>query len=95
MDLLELKRYAIENRVDIRINDPRTNRECLINSRGLVKILVENKDLRVEDLLDAAETFEIVVNGISSQRHNREAMNRIIAEAFARNRSGHHQEEEE
>jgi hypothetical protein len=94
IDLLELKKYAIEHRVEIRFGDHQTNRECVINSKGLVKIPGENKDFRVEDVLEAAEAFEIVSNG-SAQRCNREAMTRIIAEASAGKGAGAHVEEEE
>lgn len=94
MDLSELKRYAIEHRVEIKFGDPRTSHECLINSRGLVKIPGEDKEFRVEDLLEAAETFEIIGNG-NSQRYNRDRMNGIIDEAYAGKRSGKHFEEEE
>jgi hypothetical protein len=94
MDLLELKKYAIEHRVEIRFGDHRTNHECVINSKGLVKIPGEDKDFRVEDVLEAADAFEIVSNG-SAQRYNREAMTRIIAEASAGKGAGAHVEEEE
>jgi hypothetical protein len=94
MDLLELKKYAIEHRVEIRFGDPQTARDCVINSRGLVKIPGEDKDFRVEELLVAAEAFEIIGDG-SAQRVNREAMNRIIAEASAGKGSGAHVEEDE
>jgi hypothetical protein len=94
MDLQELKKYAIEHRVEIRFGNPRTNQECLIDSRGLVKIPGEDKDFRVEDLLGVAETFEVVIDG-NARRYNREAMNGIVAETFAGKGSAVHAEEEE
>jgi hypothetical protein len=94
MDLLELKKYAIEHRVEIRFGNPRTDHACLIDSKGLVKIPGEDKDFRVEDVLEAAETFEIVSDG-SAQRYQREAMTRIIAEASAGKGAGAHVDEEE
>ena len=90
MDLQELKRYAIEHRVEIRFG------EFLINSRGLVKIPGENKDFRVEDVLSAAEKFEVIGNG-NAQQYSRDAMSRIITEAYAGKGSGagSHTDEEE
>jgi hypothetical protein len=94
MHLLELKKYAIDHRIEIKFGDHRTNHECVINSKGLVKIPGEDKDFRVEDLLEAAETFEIVGSS-GAQRYNREAMTRIIAEASAGKGAGAHEEEED
>jgi hypothetical protein len=94
MDLSALKKYTIEHRVEIKFGDHRTNHECVINSKGLVKIPGEDKDFRVEEVLEAAEAFEIVTNG-SAQRYNREAMTRILAEASAGKGAGAHVEEEE
>jgi hypothetical protein len=94
MELQELKRYAIEHRAEIKFGDPRTNRECLISVRGLAKIPGENKDFRVEDLLEAAESFEIIGSNGNTQRYSREAMARIIAER-EKGSGGHHEEEEE
>jgi hypothetical protein len=94
MHLLDLKKYAIDHRIEIKFGDHQTNHECVINSKGLVKIPGEDKDFRVEDLLEAAEAFELVSNG-SAQRYNREAMARIIAEASAGKGAGAHEEEED
>ena len=94
MHLLDLKKYAIDHRIEIKFGDHRTNHECVINSKGLVKIPGEDKDFRVEDLLEAAETFEIVGSS-GAQRYNREAMARIIAEASAGKGAGAHEEEED
>jgi hypothetical protein len=94
MYLLDLKKYAIEHRVEIKFGDPRTAHECLIDSRGLVKIPGDDKDLRVEEVLAVAEAFEVVING-SAQRYDREAMTRMIADASAGKTSGAHDEEED
>jgi hypothetical protein len=94
MNLLDLKKYAIEHRIEIRFGDHRTNHECVINSKGLVKIPGEDKDFRVEEVLEAAEAFELVSDG-GAQRYNRAAMTRIIAEASAGKGAGAHEEEEE
>ncbi len=94
MNLQELKKYAIEHRIEIKFGNPHTGHECLINSRGLVNIPGEDKDFRVEDVLDAAEKFEIV-SGASAQHHNRDAMSKIIADASAGKASGAHEEEDD
>jgi hypothetical protein len=94
MNLQELKKYAIEHRIEIKFGNPHTGHECLINSRGLVNIPGEDKDFRVEEVLAAAEKFEIV-GGASAQHHNRDAMSKIIAEASAGKGAGAHEEEED
>src|SRR5690349_10122678 len=61
MNLLEMRKYAICRRVEIRFGNS-ISQECLINNKGQVKIPGEGKDFRVEDILDAAEKFVIVGN---------------------------------
>ncbi len=92
MNLLELKKYAIDHRVEIRFSH--TNRECLINNKGQVKIPGEDKDFRVEESLDAAEEFIIIANG-SAQHLTREAMARTVTEAPGKKGSTSSAEEEE
>lgn len=94
MNLQELKKYAIDHRIEIKFGNPHTGHECLVNSRGLVNIPGEDKDFRVEEVLAAAEAFE-VISAENAQHHNRDAMTRIIAEASAGKGAGAHEEEED
>jgi hypothetical protein len=94
MNLLELRKYAIDRRVEIRFGDFGAGRECLINNKGQAQIPGEKKDFRVEEAFDAAEKFVIVGNG--GTRHlTREAMDKEIAEAWEKKGAGQPAEEEE
>jgi hypothetical protein len=53
----------------------------VINDRGLVKILSEDKVARVEDALSAARDFEISGPG-KPQRLNQAEMAQAVSEAF-------------
>jgi ribosomal silencing factor RsfS len=94
MNLLELRKYAIDRRVEIRFGDSGAGRECLINNKGQAQIPGEMKDFRVEEAFDAAEKFVIVSGGVA--RHlTREAMAKEIDEAWEKKGAGHTVEEEE
>ena len=79
LKLLELKRYAIDRRVEIKFGD--SGHDFVINDRGLLKALSEDKTVRVEGVLSAAETFEISGPG-KPQRLSRSEMAQAISEAF-------------
>ena len=94
MNLLELKKYAIDHRVQIKFSDPHTFRECVISERGLVKIPGEDKDFRVEDILAQAQKFEVLDQGVA--RHfTREAIIKAVAQSFERSGHGVADEEDE
>jgi len=92
MNLLELRKYAIDRRVEIRFGD--SGMECLINSKGQAQIPGERKDFRVEQAFEAAEKFMIISAG-GAQHLTREAMARAIDEAWEKKGAGQHAEEEE
>ena len=81
LTLMELRRYAIDNRAAIKFSDPQTGRQCLINDKGQLKIPGEDKNIRMEDAFAAAEGFEVVEAG-KSLRLTREAMARAVADAL-------------
>jgi hypothetical protein len=81
LKLLELRRYAIDNRAEIRFGDPDAGRACSINDRGQLKIPGDDKDFRVEEVLSSAERFEVVEGGKSAHL-NRSEMAEAIAETF-------------
>ena len=94
MNLLELRKYAIDRRVEIRFGDASAGRECLINNKGQAQIPGERKDFRVEEAFDAAEKFMIISAG--GARHlTREAMAKEIDEAWEKKGAGQPAEEEE
>jgi hypothetical protein len=79
--LLELRRYAIDNRLEIRFSDPGSGRACLINVRGQVRIPGDDKDVRIEEVLAAAERFELI-GGSTRQQLARDELAEAILEAF-------------
>ncbi len=93
MSLWELRKYAIDRRVEIKFGDQHHARECVISERGQVKIPGEDKDFRIEDVLDASDYFVIVANG-ESQQLTREAMTKAVTEASGNNKQGAVEEEE-
>jgi len=94
MNLLELRKYAIDHRVEIRFGNPHTAQECLINNKGQVKIPGDEKNFRVEEAFGAAEKF-VIASEAGAQHFTREAMARAVAEASERKASASPVEEEE
>ncbi|HEY8459938.1 MAG TPA: hypothetical protein VIM99_06125 [Blastocatellia bacterium] len=94
MNLLELRKYAIDRRVEIRFGDFDAGRECLINERGQAKIPGERKDFRIEEVFDAAEKF-MIISAAGARHLTREAMAREIDEALEKKGAGHSVDEEE
>jgi len=81
LKLIDLRRYAIDNRAEIKFGDTESGHECLINIRGQVKIPAEGRDFRVEDVLEAARSFEVIGQG-KTQHLSRNEMASAIGEAF-------------
>jgi hypothetical protein len=94
MNLLELRKYAIDRRVEIRFGDASAGRECLINNKGQAQIPGEMKDFRVEEAFSAAEKF-IIISAAGARTLTREAMAKEIDEAWEKKGAGHTVEEEE
>ncbi|HEX8090298.1 MAG TPA: hypothetical protein VF762_15675 [Blastocatellia bacterium] len=85
LTLMNLRRYAIDNRVEIRFAEPGSDCECLISDRGLVKIPTHAENVRAENVVAAAESFEIIAQN-KPQSFTRAALVEKINEAF-KNRS--------
>jgi hypothetical protein len=83
LNLMDLKRYAIDRRIEIKFDGGAPDQHCLINANGHAKIPGENKDGRIEDWLAAAQSFEIIGPGKPSQL-TREEMAKTLADAFSK-----------
>jgi hypothetical protein len=94
MNLLELRKYAIDRRVEIRFGDSESGLECLINKKGQAQIPGERKDFRVEEAFDAAEKF-MIISAAGARHLTRDAMAREIDEAWEKKGTGHSVDEEE
>jgi hypothetical protein len=81
LKLLDLRRYAIDKRVEIKFEDTSSGHQCVINTRGQVKIPGEDKSFRIEDVLEKAEYFEVISRG-KTVRLSRQSIAEAVAEAF-------------
>jgi hypothetical protein len=79
--LMDLRRYAVDNRVEIRFVDPDSKSLCMIDSKGLVKIPENAQKIRVEDVLATAEGFELIGQD-KPRRLTRGQLAKEIAETF-------------
>ena len=55
----DLRRYAIDNRVEVRMTDRGSGRVVVINTRGQAQIPDEARDFRVDDVITVADNFEV------------------------------------
>ena len=55
----DLRRYAIDNRVEVRMTDRGSGRVVVINTRGQAQIPGEARDFRVDDVITVADNFEV------------------------------------
>ncbi|MFP5263763.1 MAG: hypothetical protein ACLGJB_17925 [Blastocatellia bacterium] len=81
LTLMNLRRYAIDNRVEIRFAEPGSDCVCHISEKGLVKIPTHAENVRAESVVAAAESFEIIAQN-KSQRFTRAVLADKINEAF-------------
>jgi hypothetical protein len=81
LKLQDLRKYAIDNRVEIAIGDSRSAHRCAINILGQVRVLGDDKDLAFDDVFAAADSFEITVGG-KPKKFTRDEMAQTIADAF-------------
>jgi len=61
--LTDIRRYAIDRRVEIAVSDSTSGRRCLINVRGQALIPESDRSFRIEELIDAADSFEVTSGG--------------------------------
>ncbi|MCI0661451.1 MAG: hypothetical protein L0220_10290 [Acidobacteria bacterium] len=94
MNLQQLKKFAIDHRVEIKFGAPNTSHECLINNKGLVKIPGDNKDFRVEGALEASQRF-VILKGESTRDLTREEMERVISESQGKGKADATHDEDE
>jgi len=94
MNLQQLKKYAIDHRVEIKFRAPHSSHECLINNKGLVKIPGDDKDFRVEGVLEASKTF-VILKGESTRDLTREEMEKVINESQLSGKADVHHADDE
>ena len=79
--LTDIRRYAIDRRVEITAIDSMSGHRCLINVRGQASIPAKDRLLRVEEIIDAADSFEVSGAG-KAQSLSREEIARSMGEHF-------------
>jgi hypothetical protein len=79
--LTDMRRYAIDRRVEITIIDSISGRRCLINVRGQASIPGKDRSFKIEDVIDAAESFEVTSSG-KPQLLNRDQIAAAMSDHF-------------
>ena len=57
--LNDIRRYAIDRRVEITAIDSNSGRRCLINVRGQAQVSDKDRALRIEEIIESANSFEL------------------------------------
>ena len=94
MNLQQLKKYAIDQRVEIKFSAPHSSHECLINNKGLVKIPGDDKDFRVEGVLEASQRF-VILKAEGTRDLTREEMEKLVSESQAKGKADATHDEDE
>ena len=81
LKLNELRRYAIDCRAEIKAADSLSDIRCSINTRGQASIIGQDRTARIEQVIDAADLFEVVAGG-KSEALTREQMSAAMATHF-------------
>ncbi len=84
--LLDLKKFAIEKRVDVGFKDANSGELCVVNKQGIAKIPGKNAfkepfQINIDEALKAATEF-IVEDGKVKQVVTQEKIAEMIAEAL-------------
>ena len=81
LTFLDLRRYAIDTRLEIKLTEHDSGRVVVINTRGQARIPSDDRDFLVEDAIAAADRFEIMREK-KPESLNRHQMASTIAEHF-------------
>ena len=63
--LTDIRRYAIDRRVEIAVIDSASGRRCSINVRGQALVPERDRSFKIEELIDGADSFEVTSGGKS------------------------------
>lgn len=61
--LTDIRRYAIDRRTEITVTDSLSGRLCLINVRGQALIPGRDRSFKIEEVIEAADSFEMILAG--------------------------------
>jgi hypothetical protein len=61
--LADMRRYAIDRRSEIAVIDSVSGHRCVINARGQASIPSKDRSFKIEELIDAADCFEMISTG--------------------------------
>ena len=79
--LTDIKRYAIDRRVEITVIDSISGHRCLINVRGQALAPEKDRRLSIEEIIDAADSFELSSGG-KNQALTRDQIEAVITDHF-------------
>lgn len=84
--LLDLRKFAIEKRVDVGFRDKNSGELCVVNKHGIVKIPGKNSfkepfHIDIDEAIKTATEF-IIDDGKGKQVINEEKMSEMIADAL-------------
>jgi hypothetical protein len=79
--LTDIRRYAIDRRVELTVIDSISGHRCLINVRGQAVIPEKDRPLRIEEIIDGADSFELSLAG-KIQALTRDEIDAVIADHF-------------
>ncbi len=63
ISLTDIRRYAIDRRTQITAIDSLSGYRCLINVRGQASILGKDRSFKIEEVIEAADSFEVASAG--------------------------------
>jgi hypothetical protein len=79
LSVIDLRRFAIDRRVEIKVTDSKSQRVVLINTRGQIKIPDEDREFRIEEVFESADSFAIAGDA-KPQSFNRAQMATAVQE---------------
>jgi len=79
--LSEIRRYAIDRRVEIAVSDTTSGHRCVINTRGQATVAEADRSSRIEEIIDSADSFEITLSG-KSQSLSRGQFETTVSDHF-------------
>ena len=81
LTFMDLRRYAIDNRIEIKLSEQSSDRAVFINIRGQARIPGDDKDFDVDEVVGAADVFELAGEK-KPRRLSREEMATVVSTHF-------------
>ena len=79
--LVDIRRYAIDRRAEITAIDSGSGHRCSINIRGQGSIPGKDRSFRIDEVIEAADSFEVTLAG-KQQLLSRDQIAAAISDHF-------------